>query len=269
MKYLETLKRWIVWLLVATIFAVACVFLSQWQFNRRAEAVAKINLITANYDQSPVELESIASTKSFDAANEWRPVKISGSFMPNQAVLVRNRPYNGQPGFLQVIPFKLTNGKIIAIETGWVPTGSKQDSPDYLPLPDSTQRDLVIRLRPVEPTLGRDAPANQLGTINVETLIQKVGLTGEVYTAAYGRATTSYSSTDLPKLLLMPELTEGNHLSYALQWILFALMAFGALWWAIRQELQIKRQTNDPKYKPKQRKKVGDDDKAAEDALLG
>ena len=33
-----------------------------------------------------------------------------------------------------------------------------------------------------------------------------------------------------------PDLTEGNHLSYALQWLAFALMAFGAVFWNISQD---------------------------------
>lgn len=268
MRFVNSLKRWLVWLLVASLFAVACVFLSQWQFQRRAEAVAKINLIHQNYDQAPVALSELASLKSFDAGYEWRPARITGNFLPEKAVLVRNRPYNGQPGFLQVVPFELATGELIAVETGWLPTGSKQDSPDVLPLPDTQQRELVIRLRTAEPTLGRDAPAHQLGTINIVELVKREKLSGDVYLEVYGRATNSYSSADFPKVLLKPELTEGNHLSYALQWILFALMAFGALWWAVRQELQAKRSANDPTYKPKQRKKIGDDDKAAEDALL-
>jgi cytochrome oxidase assembly protein ShyY1 len=33
-----------------------------------------------------------------------------------------------------------------------------------------------------------------------------------------------------------PVLSEGNHLSYAMQWILFGLMAFGAVFWNISQD---------------------------------
>jgi hypothetical protein len=72
----------------------------------------------------------------------------------------------------------------------------------------------------------------------------------------------------LPKLLSRPQLTEGNHLSYALQWIVFALMAFMALVWAVRQEIRFKKMAADPNYRPKSRKKVGDDDNAAEDLII-
>ena len=48
--------------------------------------------------------------------------------------------------------------------------------------------------------------------------------------------TAAAQLTELPK----PRMDEGNHLSYALQWILFALMGISALIWGIRQELRIR-----------------------------
>jgi hypothetical protein len=45
-------------------------------------------------------------------------------------------------------------------------------------------------------------------------------------------------------------------------------MAFSALAWAIRQEVIARRIKLDPNFVVKVRKKVGDADKAAEDAVL-
>ena len=123
MKFMQTWKRWLVWLLVASLFAVACVFLSQWQFSRRAEAVAKIELIAANFDSPAVAVTELADLNEFDLANEWRPVVLDGNFLSEKAVLVRNRPYNGNAGFLQVVPFQLFTGEVVAVETVWLPTG--------------------------------------------------------------------------------------------------------------------------------------------------
>lgn len=269
MKYLDSWKRWVVWLLLACLFAVACVALSQWQFNRRAEAVSRIQLIEENFNQPPVALEDISTLDAFDSKFEWRPVQLSGSFVPEQAVLVRNRPLNGQPGFLQLVPFRLDSGELIAVETGWLPTGSMSDSPDQVPLPQGSATKVIGRLRPVEPTLGRSAPTGQIATINVDSLIEKVSVEGEFYSAAYARLDGSYNSGMLPKPMPRPALTEGSHLSYAFQWLLFAAMGFGVLTWAVRQEIQIGRQAADPSYKPKRRKKFGDEDKLAEDAING
>lgn len=268
MTNLQAWKRWLIWLLLVCIFSGACFFLSQWQFNRRAEAVAKIEAVAKNYDQSPVHISRLAKLDSFSKANEWRPVGLSGRFLIDNAVLVRNRPYNGSPGFLQVIPFKLSSGEIVAVETGWIPTASDNDAPDVVPLPDAGEQQVIARIRPAEPTLNRDAPENQIATINVDSLIEKEKLAGPIYRSVYLRLADSYNGKELPKILSKPELTEGNHLSYALQWILFALMAFGALWWAIRQEVEARKIVADPSYIPKVRRRVGDADKAAEDSAI-
>jgi cytochrome oxidase assembly protein ShyY1 len=267
MNLLENWKRWLVWGLLVSVFAVACFLLSQWQFNRRAEAVAKIQSVETNYDQSPVAISQLAGLKDFDTKDEWRPVALSGSFVTDKAVLVRNRPYNGSPGFLQVIPFKLATGEVVAVETGWLPTASNNDAPTDIPLPSNELQEIIGRVRPAEPSLNRDAPAGQIATINISALVAKVQIAGPVYKAVYVRLADSYSDQEFPKVLPKPDLNEGNHLSYALQWILFALMAFTALGWAVRQENLARKMKLDPSYQPKVRKKIGDDDKAAEDAV--
>ena len=263
----ESWKRWLAWLVLASLFAVACVFLSQWQFSRRAEAVARIELVQNNFDQALAPIDSL--TTPFDSKNEWRPVELEGRFLVENAYLVRNRPFNGTAGFLQFIPFETKDGTLVAVETGWLPSGNEQDEPDLVPVPTEESVKIWGRLRPTEPKSSKDAPAGQLASVNSSTLFEKAGLSGQTLDSVYVRLGESYRPGEaLPKVLGKPDLNEGNHLSYAMQWILFALMAFGALWWAVRQELRIRRMASDPNYRPKTRKKVGDDDKNAEDGFL-
>lgn len=267
----DSWKRWLGWLLLATVFAVSCFFLANWQFDRRNEAVDKIALVTKNYNQAPVALEELVGEEGFEAADEWRPVALTGKFSTEDAVLVRNRPYNGSPGFLQVIPFQLASGQLLAIETGWLATDEKLDAPKVIPLPSSESITIWGRLRPAEPLLGRSAPEGQIPTINIEALEGKTSVSGNFYQDFYVRLGEGYDTgSDAPKGLPMPELTEGNHLSYALQWILFALMSMFALVWGVRQEQEFRKIASDPNYVPKKRRKqLGDDDKAVEDALIG
>ena len=261
-------KRWLSWLVLATIFAIACVFLSNWQFNRRAEAVARITLITNNYDRKPVPLAELQTANGFDPEDEWRPVSVSGTYLTDAAFLVRNRPNNGQPGFEQLVAFKTSTGQVIAVDRGWIPTGDKQDSPDVIPPIPSENLTLVGRLRPTEPDLNREAPAGQLPTINAKLMQQKIDGEVKITDGLYLRMVSeSVKVAHYPLQIAKPQLDEGNHLSYALQWILFAVMGFFALGWAIRQEQIARRVASDPSYVPKQRKKVGDDDKKFEDAL--
>lgn len=261
-------KRWLTWLLLATIFAIACVFLSNWQFHRRAEAVARINLIAANYDQKPVDLFELIA-KGYSPSDEWRPVSIEGRYLEDSVFLVRNRPNNGNPGFIELVPFETNQGQIIAVDRGWLPTGNAQDSPDLVPIPAGGQQTLIARLRTAEPDLNRDAPEGQLPTINPKLMAEQLTANSRaVQNDFYVRMSSeSIDVSQAPELLGKPALDEGNHLSYAIQWIVFGIMAFFALGWAIRQELIARRVATEAGFVPKRRKKVGDEDKAYEDSL--
>jgi cytochrome oxidase assembly protein ShyY1 len=73
-------------------------------------------------------------------------------------------------------------------------------------------------------------------------------LDAPVYTGAYGimKSESPEASEPPPAAAQRPLLDEGPHLSYAFQWILFALMGFVGLGWAIRNEWRI-RNADDPK----------------------
>ena len=261
----ESWRRWVAWLLLAVIFAIACGFLANWQFSRRTEALAKVTQVATLYDREPIEISSSA----YRPQDEWLPVKITGRFLPEKTLLVRNRPLNGAPGFLVLIPFEREDGLLVGIEAGWVPADSRLDAPKTFAKPNSDRQTIWGHIRPSETTLNREAPAGQIATLNMETLFEKSGLSSASTANFYVRlGESTFSEGGLPKLLSRPQLTEGNHLSYALQWIVFALMAFMALVWAVRQEIRFKRMAADPNYRPKSRKKVGDDDNAAEDLII-
>lgn len=266
MNYLrDSWRRWVAWLLLAVVFAIACGFLSNWQFNRRTEALAKMAQLAQNYDAPPVSLNSV----NFKPGDEWRPLKLTGHFLPENALLVRNRPYNGDPGFLELVPFQRTNGLVVAIEVGWLPSDDHLNPPKIYPRPGSQLQTIWGRQRPSEPTLDRGAPAGQIATINLPTFVKKVGIKDRAVTSFYlSLGESNFAKNGSPRLLERPQLDEGNHLSYAFQWIAFAVLAFCALLWAIRQEIHFKRLANDPSYQPKVRKKVGDEDNNAEDSLL-
>ena len=234
-------RRWIAWILITTLFALGCVALSQWQFARRAEAVAKIEKVIANYDQPAVPIESALPNRAYVDDLEWRPIEVIGNYLPETMRLVRNRPLNGQPGFVQLVIFKTNSGALITIERGWLATDSNLAVPELVPTPSSQSMTLVGRLRAQEPALNREGESGQLASINVPTYFEAIGFGEPDYPNLYLRLvseapTAAAQLTELPK----PRMDEGNHLSYALQWILFALMGISALIWGIRQELRIR-----------------------------
>lgn len=259
------MKRWLGWLALVVAFSVACVFLSTWQFDRRQQALDAMNQVAENYDSPVVALADLANIDTFDQKHEWRRVQITGRYLIDDEVLVRNRPLNGQAGFLQVVPFQLESGEVVAIERGWLAVTSNYEAPQNRPMPSAELQTVVGHLRPAEPTLNREAPSGQIATINIAALVAEVELQAPIFEKLYVRMQSeSQAMTTNPASLSRPQLTEGNHLSYALQWILFALMALGALVWAIRKEREAMNETK----ATRDRLVLGQADADAEDEIL-
>lgn len=223
------------WGLLFVAFITACWFLSQWQFDRQAEVVSKNKLIEANYNAESMNIADVLKPNQlWDSNLEYRSVSVNGQYLPEQSFLVRNRPLNAYPGFLQLVAFRTDSGSVIWVERGWLPTGSVSDTPDDIPPVDAQARTLQLRLRPAEPQLDRTAPAGQLSSIYLGKISLYVD--GDVYTQAYGRLVSESPALPTGEKIAKPNLSEGNHLSYALQWILFGLMAIGAVLWTLSQE---------------------------------
>ena len=203
-------------------------------------------------------------------ASARMPVSLTGTYLPNQSLLVRNRSRNGNPGFEQLVPLQ-TGSTIVFIDRGWISTGNKQDAPDSNPLPESLSTKVVGHLMPSEPRLDRSAPPGQIASINLYLASHQLGFKPATVMRSFYLILSEEKpkQTAQPLRLPRPELDEGNHLSYAVQWIIFALMAFAALFWAIRREFEAFRIAHEPGYFPKPKRLTRSKfDENAEDSLL-
>ena len=234
-------RRWGAYLALTVVFALACSLLSWWQWARRDEAVQEIQRVEQNYDAAPVQIGTVLpSLEAWEADDEWTPVVLQGEYLAEDSLLVRNRVRGGKPGFLQLVPLQLENGTLVVVNRGWLPVGDGADaSPDHVPAPPDGEVTVVARLRPAEPELpGRTAPDGQIASIDVATIVSDLGVDG--YVAAYAvLASEDPAVDDMPYAAVRPVEDEGPHLSYALQWIAFGVLAFIGLFWAWRRELRI------------------------------
>jgi cytochrome oxidase assembly protein ShyY1 len=142
-------------------------------------------------------------------------------------------------------PLQLPDGTVFVVDRGYVQIGNKQDRPDSIPSPRSGTVTVVVRLQAGEPTLsGRSDTPGELATIHLPDVQKLVGK--PTYTGAYGlMVSESPAAATRPTAMPQPQLDEGLHISYAIQWIIFGVMAFFGLWYAIRQEYRM-RNADDP-----------------------
>lgn len=260
-------RRWLGWLAFTTVFAIVCVLLAQWQWARRVEVVAEMRVVAENWDAVPVELRDVLPEGSdLDPAREWTPVTLDGEYLLESQVLVRNRPLSARPGFEVLTPLLLDSGEVFIVDRGWVPIGSAQDSPDVVPTPPEGRVEVMVRLKPGEPTIaGRGAPEGQIATIYLPELAGLVD-EGAVITGAYGLLDSeSPSASERPTAATKPVNDEGPHLSYTFQWYLFGLLGFVGFGWALRQEHRTARAAETGEALPAPKRGI---DAEIEDAIL-
>ena len=239
-------RRWFGYFALAVVFATVCIGLSQWQVARLAETRTANELVDRNYHSDPVPLDrALPALTSYSPQQRWTQVTVTGTYLADEQVLVRNRPLNGQPGFEVLDPLQLADGSVFVVNRGYLPTGNKQDRPDSIPSPRSGTVTVIVRLQAGEPTLsGRTDTRRELATIHLPDVAQLVG--APTYTGAYGlMVSESPAAAIRPAATPQPQLDEGLHISYAIQWIIFGIMAFFGLWYAVRQEYRM-RNADDP-----------------------
>lgn len=223
--------------LVALLLIVGCIWAAQWQYHRGVDRHERNNQIAARIDLAPISIDDAIS----NASNlEWRQVRASGEFDAGRQILLRNRYFEGKYGFEVLTAFKDVNGSEFWVDRGWVqapPTATVQ--PDLPPLPEG-QVEINGRLR-----LDRSLPQGKFFAIPTGN---RGGLISEANAQAsnkeLGIDSTFYLdllSGDRPELTpevaaALPELSDGPHFAYALQWIIFGgLIIYGRI--LIRREV--------------------------------
>lgn len=254
--------RWLGYVALAVVFAIVCCFLAVWQWNRREEALTAIDRLESNYDRAPSAVADVLPEPSaFDPDQQWRPVLLEGEYLLDEQLLLRGRWRRGQVGFDVVTPFRTLDGRVFIVDRGWIDQAVGAEHPRTEPETPEGPTTVVARLRPNEGSIaGRGAPEGQIASVDLPSLAES--LAAPTYTGAYGLLVSEDGAVpDDVSVASRPVLDEGPHLSYSLQWYVFALGGFAAVAWGIRDELR----SASPVVRPKRRRRTDAD---VEDDIL-
>jgi len=267
--------RWVGYFVMLLVFALGCVLLSHWQFSRLDEKRAEVARIDRNYDAAPVALDAaVPDRKSFDEnAWKWHPVELHGEYL-STPLLARNRPGPEGVGSDLIQGFRLDDGGVIFIDRGWVPVAGTDEVPADLPFAAGGESTVLARLRGSEQKIGGATASNgTVPSINAPMLAGLIGAEDTAYLGVYGQLISEQPAAETGMLPAPPERDEGPHLSYALQWAVFILIAGIGVGYAARQEFR-NLNSGDPKLEAEDRRKAerkrrrGPSDAEIEDALL-
>lgn len=238
-------RRWLGALAVAALFAVSCVFLGRWQWDKHEDKVARAQRINSHYFAAPVPLASVlpGPDTRLPAQQEWTLVSATGRYAAESLLLVRNRPNNGVFGYEVVVPLQLVGGTSLLVDRGWIPNGASAVEPSTVPSTPSSEITVTGWLRLGEPSLGRRMPKGRLASINLDEARAQTGtslygayliMRGE--TGPSGGAGLPGGPIAAPQPLEKPDTGEGSHLAYALQWWLGATAGFALVLAGARRE---------------------------------
>ncbi len=216
------------------VLAVAgtCVTLGLWQLDRLATVRAENERVAARLTEPALELATLRATASEaeQADLEFRRVRASGTFRPEQEVLQRGQQHQGEAGFHVLTPLQLDGGGVVLVRRGWVPA-DRSEPPVAEAAPPSGRVSISgVLERPVpQPSFGpRDPDEGVLARVfHSDTARLDDQIDGELYTMLLRDDTdpASIAPGALPVPAGSPELEERNHFSYAVQWFSFAILA--------------------------------------------
>lgn len=217
-------RRWLTWLLIAVVWAVACVFLGRWQWHRYEDKSLSQHQVSDNYNAAPVAVTSILHDKDTQLSpnDKWRQVKLVGHYEPAKKLLVRNRPNDGYFGYELVIPFDQQSGPTVLVDRGWLENGRTANEPQTVPPTPGGPVTVVGWLQPGEQAKNNKPVPGQVASINLDTIAELTN--DDLLTGGYvlmrsekpAAPATTKGLAALPKP--DPGTYAGINFSYALQW---------------------------------------------------
>jgi surfeit locus 1 family protein len=223
-RFLAT-PRWLVAHVLVLLVAVTCVNFGLWQLRRLDERRALNEQVEAGLRAPPVPLAEALSESADTLA--YRRVTASGRYLPAEEVLLSPRSRGGAPGHDVLTPLVTGNGGIL-VDRGWVPY-ELSDPPVAQAAPPAGEVIVHGFLVPTRAAM-RAGPegADRLRFVSdadVERLQAQVSV--PLAPVALVLEAQEPAPGALPRPGAPPELSEGPHLSYAVQWFVFAAIALG------------------------------------------
>lgn len=206
---------------IAVLVAATCVNLGLWQLRRLDERRALNAEILDRRSASPLSIGDAAGNA---AAEQYRPATARGRYDVEHEVLVFGRSLDGEAGHHVVTPLLLPGAGAILVVRGWVPF-AMQVAPVRAAAPPANEVRVEGFLVPDEGD-GSVAP-------DADGVVRVLDVEGIASSLPYDlfplplqlAEQTPPQPGSLPIPVPLPVLSEGPHLSYAIQWFSFAVVA--------------------------------------------
>ncbi|WP_440636635.1 SURF1 family protein [Bradyrhizobium sp. PUT101] len=227
----EAVRAPSLWLAALSLIAFAILIaLGVWQIERRAWKLALIDRVEQRVHAPAQPVPAPASWPTISAAgDEYRHVSVSGRFLHDRETLVQAVTEEG-PGYWVLTPLKRSDGTLVLINRGFVPSERRDASTRRGGNPDG-QVEITGLLRMTEPKGGflrNNAPQhNRWYSRDVAAIAAARGLHDVAPFFLDADAGSQITGGPIGGLTVIR--FPNNHLIYALTWFALAFMLAGKL----------------------------------------
>jgi len=235
--------RWLLFHLIVIVGIVGMIFLGFWQLDRLAQRKEFNSTLEERSQEPAVELSVILDQLDSGALDpdgaEWRTVTASGTYLPDQ-IIEFNNSQGGRAGDNVLTALRMDDGTTVLVNRGFVPLG--QD----LPAAPTDEVEVIGFVRPSEVRERGDLtdsddgePLTEVRRIDVPRISRQLpGDVAPVFIQLTG-SDPAITAAD-PSPVVLPELDNGPHLSYAMQWFTFSICVAIGWVFAVRRSLSVR-----------------------------
>ena len=230
-------RRWIFFALVVVFLAWVAWRLGEWQFDRLDDRVERNAIVERNEEAGPVAAEDVLSPGTDPPESlEWRVVEATGTYAVDDTVIVRYRTRDGEAGVDVVVPLELADGTSLLVDRGWYATDNRGATSEDVPEPPAgevTVTGWVRRDAEGDSTAVADRSTRAVDSTEIGAALDREVLGGWVDL----RSESPEPATPLLPAEL-PELDNGPHFFYGLQWWFFGGLAVFGFFYLVYDELR-------------------------------
>jgi len=211
------------WPTLMTVPAVIIMLgLGVWQLHRMEWKNALLERIAERIHQEPANFDGGLSWD--ESKDEYRRVRLRGSFVHEQELYLAARSRNGNVGYQVVTPFVLTNGMAVLVNRGWVPSERRDPAKRAEgQIKGDTDVVAVVRLTQAQGIMqpDNDPAKNVWFYIDVEAMKKASGVATEIDYWFEADATPNPGGFPIggQTRIQIPN----DHLQYAVTWFIFAI----------------------------------------------
>ena len=222
------------------VLGVIFVNLGEWQLDRLAQRKER-NATTIANEQKPVQPYEQVFTHPITDADQWRRVEARGTFDAEHQFVLRYRSNGDADGYEVVTPLRTATGAVL-VDRGFIPLERGARIPAVAPAPPTGEVTVLGHVRRDEK--GRRAAItpvdNQMRLINSKAIAAT--LPYPITSGYIGLLTVQPEQQGGLQPIQLPDLSEGPHFWYAVQWFMFTAVAVAGIVVFIRSDLRARRE---------------------------